>query len=84
MEINPALDIAFVGNKVGTVTLTYSFLVSAPIHLPIYPVQAIEFFITPNFILTNGEEHSVIRFVLVLQSHKSVGVKTNNLVRYIY
>lgn len=81
VEINPALDIGFVGNKVGTVTLTHSLLMSAPIHLPIYPVHAIEFLLPPNFVFTNGEEHSVTRFVLVLQSEKSVGQKINNLVR---
>ncbi|ENN74710.1 hypothetical protein YQE_08827, partial [Dendroctonus ponderosae] len=81
VEINPALDIGFVGNKVGTVTLTHSLLMSAPIHLPIYPVHAIEFLLPPNFVFTNGEEHSVTRFVLVLQSEKSVGQKINNLIQ---
>ncbi|CAG9763709.1 unnamed protein product [Ceutorhynchus assimilis] len=81
VEINPALDIAFVGNRVGTVTLTHSLLTSAPIHLQIYPVQAIEFLLTPNFVLTNGEEDSVTRFILVLQSVKSLGAKTNNLIQ---
>lgn len=80
VEINPALDIGFVGSKVGVVTLTHSFLQSAPIHLPILPVHAIEFLIPPSFILTNGEDQSIYRLVLVLQSVKSVGVKTNNLV----
>ncbi|XP_050315586.1 nuclear pore membrane glycoprotein 210 [Anthonomus grandis grandis] len=80
VEINPALDIAFVGNKVGTVTLTHSLLMSAPIHLPIIPVYAIEFLTTPNFVLTNGDE-SDTRFVLVLQSQKSMGIKTNNLIQ---
>ncbi|XP_066245926.1 nuclear pore membrane glycoprotein 210 [Euwallacea similis] len=81
VEINPAQDIAFVGNKVGTVTLTHSFLTSAPIYLTILPVHAIEFLLLPNFILTNGEPQSVHRFVMVLQSEKSVGVKTNNLIQ---
>ncbi|KAL1512846.1 hypothetical protein ABEB36_002363 [Hypothenemus hampei] len=81
VEINPALDIAFVGNRVGTVTLTHSFLTSAPIHLPIYPISEIEFILKPNFILTNGPAQTVTRFVLVLQSEKSIGKKTNNLIQ---
>ncbi|XP_060536617.1 nuclear pore membrane glycoprotein 210 [Cylas formicarius] len=81
MDINPALDIGFVGNKVGTVTLVHSLLPSAPIHIPVYPVKVIEFLTKDNIVLTNGERDSVSRFILVLQSEKSVGVKTNNLIQ---
>ncbi|XP_076259039.1 nucleoporin 210 [Rhynchophorus ferrugineus] len=81
VEINPALDIGFVGNKVGTVTLTHSFLQSSPIHIQVYPIKVIEFFIQKNYAITNGEKDSVIRFVLVLQSEKSIGEKANNLIQ---
>lgn len=83
MIINPALDIGFVGNREGVVVLTHTFLQSAPIHIQIYPVSEIEFLDDPNMVLTNGEKKSMVRVVLVLQSEKSVGIKTNNLVNII-
>ncbi|XP_018577251.1 nuclear pore membrane glycoprotein 210 [Anoplophora glabripennis] len=81
MMINPALDIGFVGNREGVVVLTHTFLQSAPIHIQIYPVSEIEFLDDPNMILTNGEKKSIVRVVLVLQSEKSIGLKTNNLIQ---
>ncbi|VEN56349.1 unnamed protein product [Callosobruchus maculatus] len=81
ITINPALDIAFVGNKEGVVILTHSLLQSAPIRIPIFPVQEIEFLDDPTMVLTNGEKYSVERVVLVLQSERSVGIKTNNLIQ---
>lgn len=80
MTINPALDIGFVGNREGVVVLTHTFLQSAPIHIQIYPVSEIEFLEDPNLVLTNGQKKSIVRVVLVLQSEKSVGIKSNNLV----
>ncbi|KAJ8985936.1 hypothetical protein NQ317_010693 [Molorchus minor] len=81
VTINPALDIAFVGNKEGVVSLTHSFLLSAPIQVQIYPVSIIEWMEDPFLLLTNGQIHKVERVVLVLQSEKSVGTKTNNLIQ---
>ncbi|KAJ8968307.1 hypothetical protein NQ314_002368 [Rhamnusium bicolor] len=81
MFINPALDIGFVGNREGVVVLTHSLLQSAPIQIHIYPVSEIEFLEDPALVLTNGELNSIVRVVLVLQSEKSVGIKTNNLIQ---
>ncbi|CAG9865544.1 unnamed protein product [Phyllotreta striolata] len=80
LHINPALDIAFVGNKEGTVILTHSFLPSAPIAIEINMVSHIEFLDT-SIVLTNGDVNSVERIILVLQSDKSYGIKTNNLIQ---
>ncbi|KAJ8960330.1 hypothetical protein NQ318_004064 [Aromia moschata] len=71
VTINPALDIAFVGNKEGVVSLTHSFLESAPIQIQIYPTSVIEWVEDPFLMLTNGEANSVVRVVLVLQSEKA-------------
>lgn len=85
MTINPALDIAFAGRMEGIVTLTHSLLPAAPIHIQIYPTSEIEFLDDPNAVLTNSAKDTVFRVVLVLQSEKSMGLKTNNLVRnHIY
>lgn len=80
VSINPALDIGFVGNREGVVVLTHTFLQWAPIHIQVFPVSDIEFLEDPNLILTNAEAKFIIRIILVLQSQKSLGVKTNNLV----
>ncbi|KAG5875314.1 hypothetical protein JTB14_016901 [Gonioctena quinquepunctata] len=81
MQINPALDIGFVGNKEGVVILTHSLLESAPVQVKIDTVTEIEFLEDPNLILTNGVENSVVRVILVLQSPATVGLKTNNLIQ---
>lgn len=81
MTINPALDVAFAGNREGVVTLSHSLLPAAPINIQIYPTSEIEFLTDSNIILTNSEKDTVFRVVLVLQSEKSIGLKSNNLVR---
>ncbi|CAH1116509.1 unnamed protein product [Phaedon cochleariae] len=81
IHLNPALDIGWVGNKEGVVVLTHSLLQAAPIHIQVNPVTEIEFFDDPNLILTNGVVDSLVRVVLVLQSEKTIGIKTNNLIQ---
>ncbi|XP_057657575.1 nuclear pore membrane glycoprotein 210 [Diorhabda carinulata] len=81
LHINPALDIGFVGNKEGVVVVTHSLLKSAPIYIQVHIVSEIEFLESPNIMLTNGEIHSVVRVVLVLQNENTVGIKTNNLIQ---
>lgn len=80
ISINPALDIAFAGRVEGVVTVTHSLLPASPINIHIYPTSEIEFLDDPNAVLTNSEVNTVFRVVLVLQSEKSIGLKTNNLV----
>lgn len=67
----------------GIVSLTHSLLPAAPIHIQIFPTSEIELIEDPNLILTNGAKDNVVRVVLVLQSEKSVGIKTNNLVSFL-
>lgn len=81
VEIQSDLDIAFVQNKEGTVVLTHSLLGASPLQIQVLPISEIEFFPPGNQFLTNGKEDTTFRVPLVLHSEKSVGMKTNNLVR---